>query len=177
MQLAPAPSLVTRLAFLPATDIPFLRSKTTACSRSPLASVRACLQSIIGAPVLSRSSFTCAAEIFTVDVLIDKFPVSCFQFQIIATTKNYPAARNGKPKTRNYLTNVDPRRTTRAGLFPSGAKARISETPYGSANNLMTSCNDRFSTSGFQPAEHPRPRFPSPELAACAYLFPERLPC
>src|SRR6266436_4799143 len=50
--------------------MPFLRSRTTACSRSPLASVRACLQSIIGAPVFSRSSFTWVAEIFTVDVLI-----------------------------------------------------------------------------------------------------------
>src|ERR1700686_3668179 len=70
MYLATAPSLVTRLAFLPATEMPFLRSRTTACSRSPLASVRACLQSIIGAPVFSRSSFTWVAEIFKVDVLI-----------------------------------------------------------------------------------------------------------
>src|SRR5271157_2352170 len=30
--------------------------------------MRACLQSIMGAPVLSRSSFTCVAEIFTVVV-------------------------------------------------------------------------------------------------------------
>src|SRR4029077_14959261 len=43
---------------------------TTACSMSPLASVKACLQSIIGAPVFSRRSFTCAAEIFTVVVPI-----------------------------------------------------------------------------------------------------------
>ena len=45
---------------------PFFRRITTACSKSPLASVKACLQSIIGAPVFSRRSFTCAAEIFTV---------------------------------------------------------------------------------------------------------------
>src|SRR3954468_15568565 len=44
--------------------MPFLRSTTNACSRSPLASVRAFLQSIMGAPDLSRSSLTCAAEIF-----------------------------------------------------------------------------------------------------------------
>src|ERR1700691_3297196 len=70
MYCATEPSLVTRAAFLAATETPFLRKTTTACSMSPLASVRACLQSIIGAPVFSRSSFTCAAEIFTVDVLI-----------------------------------------------------------------------------------------------------------
>src|SRR5437667_6951881 len=59
-----------RVAFFAATETPFLRSTTTACSKSPLASVSACLQSIIGAPVFSRRSFTCAAEIFTVVVLI-----------------------------------------------------------------------------------------------------------
>src|SRR3982074_2697531 len=110
MYIATAASLVTRLACLPATDIPFLRSRTTACSRSPLASVRACLQSIIGAPVLSRSSFTCAAEIFTVDVLIDKFPCSCFQFQIIATTKNYRRLETGSQKLETTLQTL-----TRAG--------------------------------------------------------------
>src|SRR5579872_5143018 len=55
---------------------------------SPLASFRACLQSIIGAPVFSRSSFTCAAEIFTVVVPIAK---------------------------SSLYTNLDPRQTTRAG--------------------------------------------------------------
>jgi YidC/Oxa1 family membrane protein insertase len=55
---------------LSATETPFLRRITTACSISPLASVRACLQSIIGAPVFSRRSFTCAAEIFAIVVLI-----------------------------------------------------------------------------------------------------------
>src|ERR1051326_1007923 len=63
-------SLVTRVAFFAATETPFLRRTTTACSKSPLASVRACLQSIIGAPVFSRSSFTCAAEMFAIVVLI-----------------------------------------------------------------------------------------------------------
>src|SRR5215470_8608727 len=66
MYSATAPSLATRVAFLAATETPFLRRMMTACSMSPLASVRACLQSIIGAPVFSRRSFTCVAEIFTV---------------------------------------------------------------------------------------------------------------
>src|ERR1700723_3253410 len=72
MYWATDPSLVTRVAFLAATETPFLRRITTACSISPLASVRACLQSIIGAPVFSRRSFTCAAEMFAIVVLIAK---------------------------------------------------------------------------------------------------------
>src|ERR1022692_2027240 len=65
------PSLAARVAFFMATDTPFLRNRMIACSRSPLASVRACLQSIMGAPVFSRRSFTCAAEIFAIVVLIE----------------------------------------------------------------------------------------------------------
>src|ERR1700738_1449234 len=64
------PSLVARAAFLAATDTPFLRRRTIASSNLPLATVKACLQSIIGAPVLSRSSLTWAAEIFAIVVLI-----------------------------------------------------------------------------------------------------------
>ena len=45
-------------------------SRTMAASMSPLASTRAFLQSIMGAPLFSRSSFTCAAEIFTFSSLI-----------------------------------------------------------------------------------------------------------
>ena len=57
------PSAATRPAFLAALDRPFLRSQSTAASMSPLVSVSADLQSIIPAPVLSRSSFTRLAEI------------------------------------------------------------------------------------------------------------------
>src|SRR5579872_130860 len=124
MYWATDPSLVTRAAFLAATETPFLRRTTTACSMSPLASVRACLQSIIGAPVFSRSSFTCVAEIFIVDVLIAmnslryRRNVACYVL----------LARRRRCKQRLYSyfvsTNFDPRRTTRAGLNPSGAKAR-----------------------------------------------------
>src|SRR5262249_52428441 len=55
---------------LPAIATPFLRRMITACSMSPLASTRAFLQSPNGAPVLSRSSFTIFASIFTVAVLM-----------------------------------------------------------------------------------------------------------
>src|SRR5260370_34491216 len=42
--------------------MPRLRRITMACSTSPFDSVSAFLQSIMGAPVLSRSSRTCVAE-------------------------------------------------------------------------------------------------------------------
>src|SRR3984957_20694190 len=75
------PSLAARAAFFIATDTPFLRNTMIACSRSPLASVRAALQSIMGAPVFSRRSLTCAAEMFAIVVLIrtSGFKVSRFQ--------------------------------------------------------------------------------------------------
>src|SRR6185312_1662665 len=93
--------------------IPFLRSSTTACSRSPLASVRACLQSIIGAPVFSRSSFTWVAEIFTVVVLIK----IVFGRQSSVVGANYEfegQAEDRRLKTalQTCSTNVDPRQTT-----------------------------------------------------------------
>src|SRR5258708_37381190 len=55
--------------------MPFLRSQTSASSTSPLELVRAFLQSIMGAPLRSRNSFTCAAEmVVVVSVLIMLFP-------------------------------------------------------------------------------------------------------
>ena len=58
------PSAVTRPAFLAAAERPFLRSQSTAASRSPPVSPSAFLQSIIPAPVLSRRSFTMLAVMF-----------------------------------------------------------------------------------------------------------------
>src|SRR6202050_3929254 len=60
------PSAATRPAFLAALAKPFLRSQSTAASRSPPVSPSAALQSIIPAPVLSRSSFTMPALIFAI---------------------------------------------------------------------------------------------------------------
>ena len=57
------PSAAMRPALLAAFDRPFLRSQSTACSISPWFSVSAVLQSIMPAPVLSRSSFTRLADI------------------------------------------------------------------------------------------------------------------
>ena len=57
------PSLVARPDFLAALAMPFWRSQSTAFSRSPSTSTRAFLQSIMPAPVFSRSSFTKLAEI------------------------------------------------------------------------------------------------------------------
>src|SRR5919201_3654639 len=57
------PSGVARSARLAAPAMPFSRRRRTAASMSPFVSCRARLQSIIGAPVWSRSSLTSAAEI------------------------------------------------------------------------------------------------------------------
>jgi hypothetical protein len=63
------PSLASRSARLPATFWPFLRRKSIAASKSPLASVSAFLQSIIPAPVIWRNLLTSAAVIATVDIV------------------------------------------------------------------------------------------------------------
>ena len=57
------PSAATRPDFFAAAARPLVRSQSTAASMSPPASVSARLQSIMPAPVLSRSSFTRAAVI------------------------------------------------------------------------------------------------------------------
>src|SRR5262249_29847060 len=62
-----SPSAATRPALFAAFDKPFLRSQSTALSMSPLTSVSASLQSIMPAPVLSRSSFTRLAVIVVMD--------------------------------------------------------------------------------------------------------------
>ena len=60
------PSAATRPAFLAAFDRPFLRSQSCAAGMSPEVSVSAALQSIMPAPVNSRSSLTIAAEIVAI---------------------------------------------------------------------------------------------------------------
>ena len=57
------PSAAVRPDFLSALEMPLARSQSIAASMSPFVSESAFLQSIMPAPVLSRSSFTCAAEI------------------------------------------------------------------------------------------------------------------
>src|ERR1700678_4462607 len=72
--LVPSSSAVTRplpavrSARLPASLTPFLRRFSMPSSKSPSASARAFLQSIIPAPVCSRSRFTSAAVIFAMSV-------------------------------------------------------------------------------------------------------------
>src|SRR3954454_20412432 len=53
--------------------MPFLRRTRTADSMSPFVSCRARLQSIIGAPVWSRSSFTSAAEISAIGLRLLRY--------------------------------------------------------------------------------------------------------
>src|SRR6266480_4736622 len=59
------PAAVSRPARLAALAMPRSRRSTVAFSRSPPDSSRACLQSIMPAPVWSRSSFTIPAVIST----------------------------------------------------------------------------------------------------------------
>src|SRR3954452_18864382 len=66
------PSAATRADFLGGFDRPFLRSQSCAAVMSPAVSVSAALQSIMPAPVDSRSSLTMPAEI----VVIAEYP-SC----------------------------------------------------------------------------------------------------
>src|SRR5438067_6409333 len=64
------PSVVSRPARFAALAIPFSRRRTIAASMSPFVSCRARLQSIIPAPVRSRSSLTSAAEISAICLLL-----------------------------------------------------------------------------------------------------------
>jgi hypothetical protein len=61
-----APSEAARLAFLAAAASPFLRSTSRAFAMSPLVSTRAALQSIMPAPVSSRSWRTTSAVMLIV---------------------------------------------------------------------------------------------------------------
>jgi hypothetical protein len=61
-----APSDAVRLAFLAAAARPFLRSTSRAFAMSPVASTSAALQSIMPAPVSSRSWRTTSAEMLIV---------------------------------------------------------------------------------------------------------------
>ena len=65
-----APCAVVRPARLAACASPRLRSSVIASSMLPFASVSAALHSIMPAPVLSRSCFTCAAEISIVAICL-----------------------------------------------------------------------------------------------------------
>src|ERR1035441_10002612 len=64
------PSLAARADFLVASALPFLRRIFSASARSPLASCRATLQSIMPALVLSRSSFTSLESIACMVVVV-----------------------------------------------------------------------------------------------------------
>src|SRR5471030_1189383 len=64
------PSAATRPDFLAAFDRPFLRSQSCAACISPLLSLSAALQSIIPAPVDSRSSLTIWAVIFAIEIFL-----------------------------------------------------------------------------------------------------------
>ena len=74
MYAATAPSAAMRLAFFSALEMPFSRSQSMAAFASPFVAVSAFLQSIMPAPVFSRSSFTIAAVIAIVFPPCRTFP-------------------------------------------------------------------------------------------------------
>src|SRR5579872_6745175 len=105
-----------RVAFLAAVAMPFLRSRTSACSISPLASESAFLQSIMGAPLRSRSSFTWTAEtLLVVLVLIENpFLHEVFLHECGAATEKRPTPRGNpfdvtgfKPDKTGFFTVQD----------------------------------------------------------------------
>src|SRR5438876_3870825 len=121
MYCATEPSLVTRAAFFCAVAAPFLRRMMIAFSRSPLDSVSAFLQSIMGAPVVSRSSLTCAAEIFTVVVLINSSSVA-----------GRPSSAKAKtPSQRNFPQNFTRAGNAHAGRIPQRLKPHCVLFPIG----------------------------------------------
>src|SRR5215470_2638321 len=75
------PSAATRPAFLTALARPFLRSESTAASMSPSVSCSAALQSIMPAPVRSRSSFTICAVIVAMPVIL-RFAMPGLRLQV-----------------------------------------------------------------------------------------------
>src|SRR5258708_2804117 len=92
-----------------------------ACSRSPLASVSACLQSIIGAPVLSRRSLTWAAEIFAIVVLIRNSFLR-LQFAVIKIDPRTDQLRGSDLVLANRWKLAADART---GAFPPVARRRL----------------------------------------------------
>src|SRR5204862_5899083 len=87
---AMTPSLASRVALETAVAAPFLRKRSPAALRSPLASMSAFLQSIRPAPVISRSFATEAAEISDIKKLTVK---SCELIARSSKAKN----RAGQP--------------------------------------------------------------------------------
>src|ERR1700691_3001204 len=98
MYVPTAPSLVERAAFFCAEAMPRLRSTTNASSMSPLASCRAFRQSPMGAPDFSRSSFTNLASIFSLTVVISRFPADGQPFSLFCFIRICAACRAAKEK-------------------------------------------------------------------------------
>src|SRR4029077_250056 len=115
--------------FLAATDTPFLRSSTTASSKFPLASVSACLQSIIGAPVLSRSSLTWAAEIFAIVVLIVVLIRNSFLRLKLAVIKLDPRTDQLRGSDLVLANSWKLAADIRTGAFPPVARRRLPWRP------------------------------------------------
>ncbi len=89
------PSAAMRPAFLAALASPRLRNRSTACSMSPPVSSSAALQSIIPAPVRSRSSFTIAALTLAMRVI----PL-CVMAELVGPCASFVLRRDGGGASR-----------------------------------------------------------------------------
>src|SRR5262249_46272342 len=107
----------------PAT--PFSRSRRIAASMSPLVSCRARLQSIIGAPVRSRSSLTSAAEISAIcaRLLCDRLLLLLGNLLLTRRALLVVALRGGLLFGRPLLLDLPGRHLLLARVDPVGDRA------------------------------------------------------
>mmetsp|Transcript_10466 Transcript_10466/g.29279 ORF Transcript_10466/g.29279 Transcript_10466/m.29279 type:complete len:241 (+) Transcript_10466:517-1239(+) len=141
------PSAAMRDAFLSAEAMPFLRSQTTASSKSPPHSVRAFLQSIMPAPDLSRRALTSLAEMVMAGLAASSFfsslGASSFFSSAFAlrawvwasTSAAKSSSRFSMPSPRLYLTK------RRMEIFsPISAVASLMSSSTVLEVSLMKSC-------------------------------------
>src|SRR5437867_5302060 len=116
------PSAAILPAFLAARASPFLRRTLIASSVLPLASASAALHSIIPAPVISRSSLTCAAVISIFEspiggsLAVAAVPVSSLARPKARRHRSRPCAseRAGPPPRRRHGSRPPPWPAARA---------------------------------------------------------------
>src|SRR5260221_3331895 len=110
------PSAATRPAFLAALDRPFFRSQSCAAVKSPSVSLSAALQSIMPAPVDSRSSLTICALIFAITFSSIRHSRACSDHTRLRTatsvSRAWPAKRTDHTTPRSlrgqFLGLADP---------------------------------------------------------------------
>src|SRR6516162_5236805 len=153
------PSAATRPALLAAADKPFILSQSTAASISPPLSPSALLQSIMPAPVLSRSSLTSAAVISAIVSFLCSAPAR-------VSIRRQPPQRGARPPF-GFNSGVRRRRFARRQpairLWHDGGVGIVSHAEFlgpvvgqivdgklGARADVNTRCGE----FGLQPVEH-----------------------